>query len=436
MVRVLCLASAIAACAACTSGAPPGFAGGRGDRWSLPLVGPLEDGLLITAVTVNTHGPYLFAIDPDAAITVVDGELVKAAELRTFNGPHRLDETDTQQPRIYAELVGLEIGTLIVERRDAIVVRSGSYDTGGRRIHGVLGRDVLADSVVFGFDREQGLAHLVAQKSFQPPVGATVLKYTELPSRVPNAQVLPVPRRIVGATVNDAKVALHVDLGAVASQLRPTKWDAAKLVARDAKIALIDEIGTVRVVDKASEPARVVIGGASADRVVFLPYGDQRWETQDIDGTLGLNFFVADDVWHSWHTGEYFLVPRAPVPVAQRIARWDSAVLQRCKHLGCVAIRVVDPLNGAPPPEGKPHPGLVLSIARDEIAGGMALEVVLEAKDRLDLPRLIVNLSANADRLIYQLKPEFLGATLTVIDASPFPRTCPGATSCVDRIAR
>lgn len=434
MVRVLCLASAIAM--SCTSGAPPGFSGGRGDRWSMPLVGPLEDGLLITAVTVNTHGPYLFAIDPDAEITVVDGELVKAAELRTFNGPHRLDETDTQQPRIYAELIGLEIGTLIVERRDAIVVRSGSYDSGGRRIHGVIGRDVLADSVVFGFDREQGLAHLVAQKSFQIPTGAGVLKYTELPSRVPNAQVLPVPRRIYSAAVNGTKLAMHLDLGAPASQLRASKWDEAKLVARDVKIALIDEIGTVRVVDKASEPARVVAGGAWSERVVFLPYGDERWETQDIDGTLGLNFFANYNVWHSWHTREYFYVSRTPVPVAQRIARWDSAVLQRCKNPGCVAIRVVDPLNGAPPPEGKPHPGLVLSVARDEIAGGMGLEVVLEANARPELPRLIVNLPANADRLIHQLKPDLLGTTLSVVDASPFPRSCPGPNGCVDRIAR
>jgi hypothetical protein len=125
---------------ACTAGAPPGFSGGyRGDRWAFPLVGPLEDGLLITPVTINTHGPYLFLIDPDAPVSIVDGELVKLAELRPVPGPPRLDETDTQRTRGYAELLGVEVGSLIVERREAMVVARHTFDAGGRRVHGVGG---------------------------------------------------------------------------------------------------------------------------------------------------------------------------------------------------------------------------------------------------------------------------------------------------------
>jgi hypothetical protein len=47
-----------------------------------------------------------------------------------------------------------------------------------------------------------------------------------------------------------------------------------------------------------------------------------------------------------------------------------------------------------------------------------------------------VNLPAHVDRLIHQLKPEFLGKAVAAVDASPFPRKCPGGGGCVDRLAR
>ena len=62
--------------------------------------------LLLTAV---------FGIDPDANVSLIDEQVVKEVSLRTYKGPHRLDETDTQQPRFYAEVLALEIGALIIE---------------------------------------------------------------------------------------------------------------------------------------------------------------------------------------------------------------------------------------------------------------------------------------------------------------------------------
>ena len=424
---------------ACTSGAPPGFSGGAGDRWSLPLVGPLENGLLITAVTVNTEGPYLFAIDPDAPVSVVDIELVKKLGLRTFPGPKRLDETDTQQVRILAELLGVEVGSLIVERGNAIIVRQHVLDAAGRRIVGVLGRDLLADSLAWGFDRDHGLVHVMAQKSFKPPADAITLVYSELPNHVSNAQVLPPPRRLVDATVNGERFAMHVDLGAPASQLRDELWDKAKLVAREVRSGIVDEVGTVRPIRKASEPAQVALAGITNDRVVFIPYADARWQPEDLAGSIGLGFFENYDVWQSWHTKQYYVVPRAPVAVATRIGRWDSAVLSKCKNLGCVTIRVIDPLAGKPLEEGKPHPGLVVSITREGVAGGMNLEVMLEAsgtEPAAALPRLLVNMPGHVDKLLYQLPAAFLGSTLAVVDASPFPRECPTQNGCVDQLAR
>jgi len=422
---------------ACTSGAPPGFtSAGGGDRWALPLVGPLESGLLITAVSINTHGPYLFAIDPDAPISIVDGFVVKDAALRTFNGPHRLDESDTQQPRIYAELIGLEVGNLIIERRDVMVVRPGAFDVAGRRIAGVLGRDVIADSLAFGIDRDNGLVHLVTQSKFQAPAGATMVGYQELDARIPNVETQPVPRRLVDATVNGTKLALHVDFGAPASQLREARWDAAKLVARDVQTAVIDEVGVPRRVTRASEPATATLGAITNERVVFVPYADKRWDDTMVDGTLGLGFFAEHQVWTSWHAKQLFVTPRREVPAATRIGRWDSAVLARCEQPGCIAYRLVDPLAGKPLAEGKQHPGVVLSITRDPVAGGTPLEIVLEASGRPDLPYLLVNLPAHIDRILHQLPGSFVGTTLAVVDASLYPRTCPGPNGCVDLLAR
>ena len=433
---------ALAACllAACTSGPPPGFAGGTGDRWAFPLVGTLESDLLITPVTIDGHGPYLFGIDPDANVSIIDEQLVKEASLRTRKGPHRLDETDTQQPRFYAEVLALEIGSLIIERRDAMIVKANTLDANGRRIHGMLGKDVLADSLVFGFDRDQGLAYLTTVKAFKPPADAIALKYEMLPSRVPNAQVLPTPRRLVRAMIGGEPFALHLDLGATASQIREAVWQRAKLVPQDVQTAVIDEVGIPRRITKVGVSGPVTVGAAAAsaiaEKLAFVPYADQRWNDREIDGTLGLDFFRPYTVWLDWDARTCYLAPRKPVATQVRIDRWDVGALDRCKSPGCVTVRLVDPLAGKPVDPAKPHPGLVLSVTREEAAGGMPLEVVLEAKDRPELPRLAISLPPNVDRVMQHLKSEWIGVTLTAVDASPFPRQCPADGGCVDLLAR
>jgi hypothetical protein len=435
LARAAALGLALASAGGCTSGAPPGFSGLRGDRWTLPLVGPLEDGALITPVVLNTHGPYLFLIDPDAPVTIIDAEVVKLADLRPVPGPPRLDETDTQRTRAYAEVIGLEIGTLIVERREAMVAPRGAYDLAGRRIHGVIGRDVIADSLVFGIDRERGLAHLVAEKSFQAPPGAAAISYSLYDSPVTNAAVVPLPRRLVRAAIGPEAFPLHVDLGAVPSQLREGLWARAGLVGRDARLTVVDEAGTPRQVTRTTEVAPVTVGAVTGS-AAFIPYADRRWEERDIAGALGLGFFARHAVYASWHTRTLHLVDRAPIEPSTRIARWDSAVLAKCQHRGCLEVRIIDPLGGKAPDAGRPHPGLVLSITREEPAGGMGLEVVLEVTGEPQQPYLIVNLPPHVDRLIHQLKAELLGKPLAVVDASPFPRSCPGGGGCVDQLAR
>ncbi|MGE0397673.1 MAG: retropepsin-like aspartic protease [Kofleriaceae bacterium] len=421
----------------CTSGPPPGFSGGQGDRWTFPLVGPIEDDVLLAPVSIAGRGPYLFAIDPDANVSIIDESLVRKLDLRIGKGPSRLDETDTQQTRFYAEILQLELGTLIVTQQQMMVTGTSSFDMNGRRIMGVIGRDILADSLVFGFDREHGLGYLTTVKAFTPPPGATKLAWSQLNSRVQNAEVVPMPRRLVDATIGDAKLHMHLDLGAPHSELRESAWASAKLDAKPTKTATIDEAGTAHRKEALAIAPSVTVGALTAENVTFLPFADKRWPSEEIDGTLGLDFLRGYSTWVDWDAKAFYLVPRTPVSAKERIARWEDDVpaFGKCATAGCVKVRTIDPMAGKTLEEGKPHPGVVLVVERDPVAIGVDLEIVLEAKDRPASPRVLVALPASASRAMQQLKGDFIGATLEVVDASPYPRACPGA-ACVDLLAR
>lgn len=434
--RHAALVVVLALSGACTSGAPPGFTGGKGDRWALPLVGPMENGLLLTPVTLDGKGPFLFVIDPDSDITAIDEQVAKETQFRVFRGPSRLDETDTQQIRFYAEVTGIEVGTLIVERRNAMIVKAGTFDRDGRRIHGLLGRDVIPDSLVFGFDRDLGLAQLVVAKSFAPPANAIKIPYEVVPSQIPNIDVQPVSRRLAKAKIGGETFTMHLDLGDQLSTLRESLWAKAKLVEQAARTGSIDEVGVPRKIEKVGLGQGVSLGNAVAEKIAFAPYEDKRWHEEDVAGALALDFFRDYDVWLDWDARALYLAPRTPTALGMRIGRWETGALGKCPHVGCVEVRTVDPLAGKPLAPGVPHPGVILSITRDEPAGGMELEVTLEAKDRPDLPRLVVNMSPNGDRVMDHLKAEWAGVTFIVVDASPYPRACTGATGCVDVIAR
>jgi hypothetical protein len=421
---------AVALASACTVGAPPGFS--SGDRWVFPLVDPLEDGLLVTPVTVNGRGPYLFVIDPDANVSAIDMQVVSEAQLRNGKGPHRIDENGAQQIRAYAELLGFKIGNLTVDQRPAMMIPIGLYDTRGRHFSGVIGRDVLADSLVFGFDRDQGIAMLTTTKSFRPPPGGVDIKYEAVSSRMLSVEVPPVPRRLARATINGAPFSLHLDLGAQASQLRASRWVTAGLSPVDAKLTLIDEAGTPRAVTQTATARTVALGSATRDEVLFVPYEDQRWETEGVDGTLGLAFFAPFSVWANWDRSTFHIAARgdAAATVTARLARWGSAI-PSCPHPGCITTAIHDAPGAGPPGEA----GITISVVRDAEAAGRALQIVLAPTPTPGTATpgwIVVNLSSGVDKLNRPLGPEYARATLHVIDVSPFPRACPeGAAGCV-----
>jgi hypothetical protein len=422
----------LAVVSGCTVGAPPGFS--TGESWTIPLIGPLEDGLLLVPALVNGKGPYVFLVDTDAHVSIVDQEVVKQTGARTGEGPHLLDESDTQQARYYAEILEMQLGTLTFKGpKPAQIVPAGTFDAGGRRIHGVLGRDIIADSVMFSFDRDSGALTLATQKGAKPT--GTAVTYSLLRSRIDNAEVIPLSRKLVTAQINGVPFAMHVDFGASASQLRMRSWPKAKLAAVDAPLVLVDEVGMPREVKQEAFADAVSLGGMTAQHVGFVPYGDKRWPDQDLEGTLGLSFFTPFSVTANWDSKTLYLRPRAQVDAATRIGRWQSKTLSGCANLGCVKGSVIDPLANAVEKPAQ-HPGVVVSFARDATAAQLDLEVLVEVKANSTTKWLLVNMPYGTDRAMTHLSAEFIGATMTVLDASPFPRQCPAEGGCVDIISR
>jgi TonB family protein len=448
----------------CTVGAPRGFS--SGDHWTFPLVGPLEDGLLVTPVSVRGHGPYLFAIDPDANVSAVDKQVTDEAQLRTATGPHRIDETDIGQIRFYVELLDLKVGNLTIDRRDVMLFPAGFYDTEGRHVNGILGRDALADSLVFGFDRDQGIATLSTVKAFTPPPDAVAIKYDSLsadatliasaappvavsgraggissaltnrpgdnvPSRLgeqttaesPLADVVPVPRRLATVQIGGARLAMHLDLGAAVSQLRQTSWDAAGLAQVNVKLRLVDEAASTRTVTRAGIATDVALGAAKGSQVLFVPYVEKRFVPEGLDGALGLDFFRPYAVYANWDSSTYYLKPRgdAAATLAARVGRWGTA-LPACPHPGCITAALATTPGGTE-----------LTVTRDPAAASHPLEVhlgVTLATGKAFAP-LVVELPASVDKITGGVPAELEGATIAVLDVSPFPRPCTGDGGCV-----
>jgi hypothetical protein len=296
----LWLAGAFAGCAAAT---PPGFA--RGDHWSIPLVGPLENGTLLVPVSVAGTGPYLFCLDPDAPVSAIDGQLLDELKLDLTGGPPLRDETHAELQRGYAIVPELKLGDLAIRGRTMLPVGEGFFNLDGRRVHGMLGmlgKDVLADRLVFGFDRDQGVVTLSVPAVFTPPPGATSIAYTRtdvdpgVDGRAPttstgaSVDARSVPRRVAAAQVGGLPLQIHLDLGAPVSQLRPEAMAKAGLTpaAVAEPIRLVDEGLTARTVDRAAHADVTLSHAAPADyRGTTLTVIDASPFTRPCEGNAG-----------------------------------------------------------------------------------------------------------------------------------------------------
>jgi hypothetical protein len=331
----------------------------------------------------------------------------------------------------------------------------------------MLGRDLIADSLVFGFDRERGVGFLATQKGFTAPAAATEIGYSVITNRLPVAYP-PTARRIAKVKIGERDFHMHLDLGAVVSQLRQGLWQKAGLTAIAIETTQRDEAGTVRNSKEGAVANAVNSGALTASGILFVPYSDQRWEDEDLDGTLGLNFFRTLNVAANWDAEKLYLTPRADAltTTKERIERWGSAVISGCEHAGCAAVELIEPPGDAPAPAAEPTapgaqgasgapgagsaPGAgapvraseqrpVVILTRDASAKGVALELLLGAVggdgQLTGLPRLIVNMPSDVDTLSNQLDASYSGTKLVVLDVNPYPRACSRGNGCIQALA-
>ncbi|HEY4240641.1 MAG TPA: hypothetical protein VGM88_12555 [Kofleriaceae bacterium] len=383
----LVLAAALAGC----HPLPDGWSAPAADRWTIPLVGPLEDSVLIAPVYVHGHGPYLFRISPDSPQSMIDERVVKDAAVPPASHPD------------------LRIGDLVVRATTPRWVANGALDVDGRRVDGVIGADILVDTVVLGFDRDAGLAYLVRRDRFVAPAGATAIGVREVDSEDEGW----VPRRIVHARIGRTDARLHVDLGTAIGTLREATWALVHPEVRPADLHLSDPIGEPWHVTELGIVRDLSIAGLHAPPLAFAEDSDPPPAGAATDGTLGLDFFRPYRVWVDALQGAVYVAPRSTVAAAARIARWDSL---RCAKLGCIDVELAPSADGA-------H--AQLAVTRDPAMTG-PLEVLLAppAAEAHSIDPVVVNLPAGTARVELSLGPRYLGAHLQVVDASPFPRHC------------
>jgi len=347
---------------------------------TIPLIDPLAGAELLVPVMIDGDGPYVFTIDPAAPHTIV-----AVAVIAQFVEPGQDSATVT-----------LTVGELTTEVHD-VQFAGASLDRGMRRIDGVLGRDALGATTVFGFDRDRGVAWLAPAQTFEPP-----------PDAVAVAIALPTGDGVVrlDAAVDGAHHGFVLGLGAQHSELHRALWKHPTTLPIGG-LEVIDDFGNRVTATDASVASVVKTGDIARADIRFV---DPQLARSAGDGVLGLDFFGPYDVVVTART--LYLRARVEVTPYQRISRWG---VLPCPDLGCVQLQTL--------PTGE------LRVTRDRQTKDHDLEVILAAGAG---PALIVELPAGVDMLTRALPDELAGKPLGVLDLSPFPRRCAGGGGCID----
>jgi len=432
---------------ACAIGSPPGFS--DGDNWGFPLVGPLESGTLLAPVKINGKGPWLFAIDPDLGVSAVDPGIQSELQLMPEPGIQVLNHDDNLKPFPRARVNEIEVGDLRVRNR--VVFVKPATTIRGRWVRGVLGRDVIAPSLVFAVDRDRGMAYLGTQGHLKAPATAHKIEYR-----------LVADRFLTTVKVNgDKEAMLHLDFGNHTSTIWESKQKDMGLKRVEQQGVLRDEFGFQKQTGFVGLADTVNLGAATGSSIAFAPMGDKRISEIDYDGELGQNFFHPYNFTINFHHTSLWLKPRTKDVAGtarERMRRWGSR-FDKCRFAACVKAEL-EPMGGKVCPEagaqaspagsGEPAPDAVagapaptaepcvakdpdfyqLKIGREAPGVGLEYEVALlpvdESGKPIDAEPLIASLGKGAQYVYHPLRdPRYAAAkTFLAIDVSPFPRGC------------
>lgn len=353
------LATLILLCtSACVVGAPPGFS--SGDLWTVPMVAPLENDLLLVPVSIDGEGPFLFMVDPDSPSSSIESSLQSSLNLYASRAATQVQNEDDHLVRIVlAEVKKMTVGTLSIRNMKVRVHDDATFWSGGRRVRGILGRDVISDSLIYSFDRDRGMMYIGTQGHLKVPKDAMPLGFTQSYSRH--------RRYLASFKINRKhKVTMHLDLGARTSMLWPALIKEYKLPTLPVQAELVDEYGTRRVVNSGTMAGILTAKKTETNAVVMLPYQDKRLEPEELDGIIGQNFWSKYNVTVNWHHKKFWMQPRSTDLASlskERIARWGDQ-LAGCANPACIQVHLNGgpakpaPVEAAPPaatPESTPH---------------------------------------------------------------------------------
>jgi len=303
-----------------------------------------------------------------------------------------------------APVVDVQVGTLHLDSLAFVTRPQHAFDIAGRRIAGVLGREVFTSSLVFGFSRDEGIAWLATPKHARELAQARAVDFYFRKKR--NA---PTEHPLIAATVDGQGRELQIDLGRVDSRLRTRFWPAGAVAEEHHTV--IDAAGTHHETEVVTTAKSVQLGAIERFDVRFVDYQDSYVLPDELDGTVALDALFDLDVAVSFDSHRLYVAARHEVARATRIARWSMS----CKHLGCAELVL--------------H-GRALEVRPEQTPAQLIVRAT--SSYGAPLPTLEVDLDRGADHFAVELDDRYTDAVLDVIDASPFPRTCSAeARGCV-----
>jgi len=443
-----------AALSSCAIGAPPGFS--DGDSWSFPLVGPLEHGIYLTPVKINGKGPWLFAIDPDLGVSAVDAGIQTELQLLPEPGIQVLNQDDHLKPFARARVNEIAVGDLTVRNR--VVFVKPPMTIRGRWVRGVLGRDVIAPSLILAIDRDRGMATLAAQGHLNPPTEAKKIEYRLVRDRY-----------LAKVKINDKHEAvMHLDIGNGVSELWAAKQKEFHLPRIPKRSVVRDEFGFTRETETVGIAAKIKAGQLETNGFELAPMVDKRIQESAYDGELGQTLFFPYNLVINWHKKSFWLKPRTQDVVGtakERMRRWGDR-FDGCSFAACVKIEL-EPIGGvtcpdaveaSSAPEGEAGDGAVanaegqpdvppasqpaeacvpkapemyqMRIGREAMAQDLEYEITFLAVDDQGIPigtsALTASLPRGADTVFHPITDASYAKAkaFLVIDMSPFPRPC------------
>jgi hypothetical protein len=436
--------------------------------------------LILVPVSIGDKGPYLFMVDPDSPESSVDNLISQENNLFSSGRSRRYTEADFVLNVPIVEVPEVHVGDLTVRQQRFRVHDAGTYWSKGRRIRGVLGRDIIADSLIYTIDRDAGMLYIGTQGHLDPPKDAIKLEFSQGFNALLRHYMYKVK-------LNRQKtVTMHLDLGGRTSQLLPEVTSALKVPPVNVEATVIDEYGTRRKVDQGAVIGIVEAGKAEVNGLLVLPFADKRVDEQEFQGKLGQNFFSKFLVTVDWHHKTFYLKRRSGdlFGTAQaRLERWGNA-LAGCTNPGCIQANIIKPQSEAPPaeappaeappaeappaeappakapgtggpetpagqpanvPQGGPAPGAqpeyILQLDRDPAGQKFAYDVLLDAVDAegrsLGLPKITATFDAGVPGMSQRLPQEYGKAeAFVLLDLNVIGiRSCgQNKTSCVQQL--